>query len=117
MQATTTAITYTITLQNSGGITATGVTITSTIPNSTTYKSGGSFDGANIVWTGLTVAGNSSISISFQVDVTGVITTGDKLINTISAGSAEGATTALAPNVVTVGGLHSTYLPVILRNK
>ncbi len=118
VQATTGAITYTITLQNSGGITATGVAITSTIPNSTTHSShssGGSFDGANVVWTGLTVVGNSSTSVSFQVSVTPPITDGDKLVNDISASSAEGVTASISANSVTVG-LRPVYLPIVLGN-
>ncbi len=43
VEATTELITYTITLQNNTGVDATGVTITSTIPNIATYKSGGRF--------------------------------------------------------------------------
>ncbi len=43
VEATTELITYTITLQNNTGADATGVTITSTIPNRATYKSGGEF--------------------------------------------------------------------------
>ncbi len=115
VEATTKVITYTITLQNSGGITATGVAITSAIPNSTTYSSGGFFDGANVVWTGLTVAGNSSTSVSFRVSVTPPITNGDKLINAISASSAEGITASISANTVTVG-VQSVYLPIVLRN-
>ncbi len=114
VQATTPAITYTITLQNNGATAATGVAITSTLPNSTTYTSGGTPAGANVVWTGLTVTGNSSISVSFQVSVTPPITDGDKLINAISASSVEGITASISANSVTVG-LQSIYLPVIFR--
>jgi uncharacterized repeat protein (TIGR01451 family) len=115
VQATTTVITYTITLQNNSATAATGVAITSTIPNSTTYASGGSFDGTHVVWSGLTVAGNSSINVSFQVSVTGAITDGDKLVNVISASSAEGLTASISANTVTVG-LRLVFLPIIIRN-
>jgi uncharacterized repeat protein (TIGR01451 family) len=119
VQATTTAITYTITLQNNSAAAATGVTITSTIPNSTTHSShssSGTFDGIYVVWIGLTVAGNSSIAVSFQVSVTSPITDGDQLINAISASSAQGLTASLPANKVTVG-LRSIFLPIVLRNK
>ncbi len=61
------------------------------------------------------VAGNSSISVSFQVDVTEVITDGDQLINTISASAAGGITASIPINIVTVGGIRSIYLPIILK--
>jgi uncharacterized repeat protein (TIGR01451 family) len=115
VQATTTVITYTITLQNNSATAATGVAITSTIPNSTTYASGGdSFDGTNVVWNNLTVAGNSSINVSFQVSAA-AITDGDQLINAISASSAEGLTASLPANTVTVG-LRSIFLPIVFRS-
>jgi uncharacterized repeat protein (TIGR01451 family) len=116
VEATTQVITYIITLQNNGGIDATGVTITSTIPNSTTYRSGGdSFVDPNVVWTNRTVAQNSSIGVSFQVNVTEAITDGDKLINAISASSAQGITASIPFNAVTVG-VRSIHLPVILKD-
>jgi uncharacterized repeat protein (TIGR01451 family) len=116
VKATTEVITYTITLQNSSGIDATGVTITSTVPNSTTYKSGGhSFVDPNVVWSSLAATKNSSINVSFQVTVTEVITNGDRLVNTISASSAQGFTASIPINLVIVG-LRQVYLPIVLRN-
>ncbi|MCP4226927.1 MAG: hypothetical protein GY773_26595, partial [Actinomycetia bacterium] len=57
VKATTELITYTITLLNQGRVDATGVTITSTVPNSTTHESGGDIvAGANVIWTGQAVA-------------------------------------------------------------
>jgi uncharacterized repeat protein (TIGR01451 family) len=113
VQATTPVITYIITLQNNSAADATGVIITSTIPNSTTYASGGdSFDGTNIVWSGLTVAKDSSTNVPFQVTVTEAITDGDQLINTILASSAQGLTASIPANSVAVG-LRSTYLPIV----
>jgi uncharacterized repeat protein (TIGR01451 family) len=114
--ATTQVISYIITLQNGGGTVATGVAITSTIPTSTTYKSGGHiYVDPNVLWNNLTVAGHSSISVSFQVTVTQVISNGDKLVNALWASSAQGITASIPSNTVTVG-LRTAYLPIILKN-
>jgi uncharacterized repeat protein (TIGR01451 family) len=116
VEATTEVITYTITLQNNSEIDATGVTITSTVPNSTTYKSGGhSFVDPNVVWSSLVATKKSSIDVSFQVTVTEVITDGDRLVNAIAASSAQGFTASIPINLVIVG-LRLVYLPVALRN-
>jgi uncharacterized protein (TIGR01370 family) len=114
VEATTTVISYTITLQNNSDTDATGVAITSTIPNRTTYKSGGAFDGTRIVWPGLALTHNSEITVSFQVDVTGVITNGDQLVNTILAGSTQGITGSIPANTITVG-LPSSHLPAMFK--
>jgi uncharacterized repeat protein (TIGR01451 family) len=121
VEATTTEITYTITLANNGGADATGVTITSTIPNSTSYVADSASDdgtfvgGTYVVWNELAVAKDSSAGVSFQVTVTEIITDGDRLTNELSASSAEGITAASTNNSVTVG-LQLTYLPLILKN-
>jgi uncharacterized repeat protein (TIGR01451 family) len=116
VEATTEGITYTITLRNRGTIDATGVAITSTVPSSTTYKSGGdAFSDPNVVWSGLTVAQGASISVSFQISVTEVLTHGDRLINAISASSEQGITASIPVNAVVVGE-RVVYLPLVLRS-
>ena len=115
VEATTEVITYTIALQNSGGTGASGVFITSTIPNSTTYKAGGdAFIDPNVTWSGLTVAPASSVSVSFQVTVAAAITDGDRLINAISARSAQGLTASI-PIYVVIVGLRLVNLSIVLN--
>ncbi len=116
VQANTSGITYTLTVQNNTGLDTTGVTITSTVPNSTTYQSGGdSFDGNNIVWNNLSINSGSSADVSFWVTVAVPITDGDRLINAATVTSTQGITGALNPNTVTVG-LKLQYLPLLTKN-
>ena len=119
VQPTTTAVNYTITLQNNGTIDATGVTITSTMPTSTTYESSsptGTFDGTYLVWQGLTVAAQSSSTVSFQASVSSALNNGNQLVNAISATSVEGASATLSANTVTVATQNYVYLPLIVDN-
>jgi|GEM_PF-1006817 len=118
--ATTTLVTYSLTIQNSGGIAATNVLITNTIPASTTYvpasaSDGGSHSAGVIVWPATTINVASSVIRTFQVTVTNPITDGDKLINTVSASSAEGAVIQNQA-ISEIVNKKTTYLPILFKN-
>lgn len=119
--ATTTMVTYSLTIQNSGGLAATNVVISNTIPVSTSYIPGSASDGGSeaspgvIVWPTTTINIASSIIRTFKVTVTSPITDRDQLINTVSASSAEGA--AIQNQAITeVVGEKTIYLPIIFKN-
>jgi uncharacterized repeat protein (TIGR01451 family) len=88
-------LTYTLVVANSGGADATGVTITDTVPNNTTYipgsaSDGGTLEGSDVKWTGLTIAPGTSMARTFQVMV-GIIPDGSIITNTAFVSSAEKA--------------------------
>jgi uncharacterized repeat protein (TIGR01451 family) len=67
-------LTYTITVQNVGYAGATGVTISDTLPSSTTFvsaDSGGTLVGDQVQWTGKTVGAGDSLTVRFTVQVEG----------------------------------------------
>jgi len=116
----TTMITYTITITNNDIADATGVIITDTTPHQTHYvpnsashnghgvSIGGG--GSGVTWPSTTVS--TFITRTFQVDVKGSLTTGDKLTHIISI--------FYLPNrnitreiIETVIG--ETYLPLVLK--
>lgn len=118
--ATTTLITYNLTLNNSGDAAATDVVITNTLPASTTYVAGSASDGGSqtapgvIVWPATSIPAGAQIDRSFRVNVTQPITDGDQLVNVVSASSAQGAhieNMALAQTV----GLKLVHLPILLK--
>ena len=75
-------LTYTLVVANSGGITATGVTITDVVPTNTTWASGGTYAGGIVSWSGLTVAASSSLTVTFAVTVTRPLPNGTVITNT-----------------------------------
>lgn len=118
--ATAAMITYTLTIQNIGGSPATNVVITNTIPASTTLNtvSDGGIESppGMIVWPAVPEINiNSSITRTFRVTVTNVITNGDQLVNVVSASSGEGAT--IQNQVITeFVGMKTIYLPIVIKN-
>jgi uncharacterized repeat protein (TIGR01451 family) len=67
-------LTYTIVVQNIGNADATGVTISDTVPASTTFvsaDSGGLLVGDQVQWTGKTVSATGSLTVRFTVQVNG----------------------------------------------
>jgi uncharacterized repeat protein (TIGR01451 family) len=67
-------ITYTLTISNSGGLTATNLIISDTIPTNATYISGGTQAGNVVTWPVASLAANSAIETAFMVTATETIT-------------------------------------------
>lgn len=116
-------LSYTITVVNSGNLTATNALITDVVPLSTTYipnsaSDGGSFSSGIISWPNLTLNPTTSLTRTFQVTVSTTVTTGNKITNTAYITSAQGVSD-IGSFVVTVGDVanRKTYLPIIRKNK
>src|SRR5690606_39020339 len=65
---------YTVTIANSGPIGATGVATTVTLPTGLAFVSasdGGTHDGGTVSWPAFTLAGESSVTRTFTVEVIG----------------------------------------------
>ena len=114
-------LSYTITVVNSGNLTATTALITDVVPLSTTYipnsaSNGGIFTSGIISWPNLTINPAASLTRTFQVTVSATVTTGNKITNTAYITSAQGVS-ATGFSVVTVGDVASrkTYLPIIRK--
>ena len=110
-------LTYQITVENNGNATATGVTITDTIPAHTTFVSAGSSGtkvGNAVVWDVTTVPTPTvngdyggitpgSVTVTFTVKVDGDQTSGDKIVNQdLVVTSGEGAGATASPSSVTL---------------
>lgn len=122
IQATTTMITYTLTIANNGDANATGVVITNTIPASTTYMAGSASHGGAeispgsgiIIWPPMTVPVVSAVIYSFQVSVDVPLKDGDKLTNLVSASSDQGIVITNMEQVEIVG-IDQIYLPILFK--
>mgnify|MGYP005848194909 FL=1 len=74
---------YTITVANDGGGPAYGVAITDTLPAGTTFAwadQGGTFDGSDVLWSGLTVPAHGALTVSYGVTVT-CVPSGTPIVN------------------------------------
>jgi uncharacterized repeat protein (TIGR01451 family) len=90
-------ITYTLTISNSGGLTATNLIISDTIPTNATYLSGGTRNGNVVTWSVAALAANSAVTKTFIVTATTTVT------NTNYQAAADDNVFALGQNqVVTV---------------
>jgi uncharacterized repeat protein (TIGR01451 family) len=101
-------LTYTIYYQNTGSDGASGVTITDTIPQYTTYSSntgGGQYDGQRVVWATGTVSAGASGSVTLTVLVDWPLLNGTDIDNRASIDSDQGAaafddeTTSVSPDL------------------
>ncbi len=112
-------VTYTITLENTGDNDLTNVTLTDTLPVSTTFKQwlnqpGGVITaGKTITWTG-TVSGAEQIELSFVVSHTG--STDNIITNTAYYSHTSGTGSGDAAFTVSSSG-NDIYLPIILKNQ
>jgi uncharacterized repeat protein (TIGR01451 family)/fimbrial isopeptide formation D2 family protein len=83
-------ITYTLTVTNTGSITATGVLITDTVPANTSFTSasnGGTESGGVVNWPALTLAPGASVTRTLSVRVANPLAAGVTVItNTASVG-------------------------------
>lgn len=70
-------ITYTLTVSNSGSLTATNLIISDTVPTNATYVSGGTQIGNVVTWSVSSLGANRSIETAFVVTATETITNSD----------------------------------------
>jgi uncharacterized repeat protein (TIGR01451 family) len=118
-------LTYTLTIENHGNLTATAVTITDPVPLNTTFvsaSSGGAPVGGNVVWTGQSVPeatqsttfgglAPGTLVVHVTVRLSGSLHTGDVITNDLySVSSAEGAGATGSPYHVTVAPSNAVSL-------
>jgi uncharacterized repeat protein (TIGR01451 family) len=122
IETTTLLITYTIFLENNGHAAGTGVLVSNTIPQSTTYVTGSAshagaetFSGSGaIAWPAVTITAGSKITRTFHLAVTAPLVDGVTLVNHLTVNSAEGITVQNRPFSTLVGGTRN-YLPIITK--
>jgi uncharacterized repeat protein (TIGR01451 family) len=99
-------LTYTLTVENTGDIPATGMTITDTVPEDTSFVSaegGGQLTGGEVRWTGLTLPVGDSATARFTVQVDSPLPDGAQLANVdYGVRCAEGVSATNAPLQTTV---------------
>jgi uncharacterized repeat protein (TIGR01451 family) len=114
-------ITYTIVVSETGGVDATGVQVTDTVPADTTccasIGQGGALVGDDVIWSGLAISGGQAISLTFVVTV-GQVPGGTIITNDAYrvVTSTLGANTGLGSEVTTTVALPPIYLPIILKS-
>jgi uncharacterized repeat protein (TIGR01451 family) len=114
-------ITYTIVVSETGGVDATGVQVTDTVPADTTccasIGQGGALVGDDVTWSGLAISGGQAISLTFVVTV-GQVPSGTIITNDTYrvVTSTLGANTGLGSAVTTTVALPPIYLPIILKS-
>jgi uncharacterized repeat protein (TIGR01451 family) len=99
-------ITYTLTVTNSGRVTATNLVITDAIPAGASYVGGGTKVGNVVSWTIASLATDTTTQVSFVVTATAVVTTAKTITNSDYAVSADGGLAAVGQAAVT------TYITV-----
>ncbi len=95
-------LTYTINYKNTGNVTATGVFITSSIPNLTSVVSGsisdgGVISGSSILWYIGNIEPGSQSSVSFSAKISQIAQYGDVIINNASITGNQTGSTAATP--------------------
>jgi uncharacterized repeat protein (TIGR01451 family) len=120
VHTTTVEVYYTLEIENSGELPATGVRVADTIPAQTTYvegsaNQGGAFAQGQIVWSGLTVAAGQRVELWFTLGLLGGIQEGTALVNTVEVTSNEGASLP-ATQFVTHVDPERVFLPLVARN-
>jgi hypothetical protein len=120
-------------LRNNENVTATQLMISNTVPAATNYVNGSASHGGGIAfpgqavisgtlvlgtrvlsWPKTSLSPGATLVRSFQVAVTTPLTSGDRLVNTLSVASAEGVWIE-GLEVTAIVDPKQTYLPVVLR--
>ncbi len=111
-------ITYTLTVANNGILPATNLVITNTLPDGTTYLSGGAFDGQVVSWTvdGLPPGEATQVSFAVITDTETLITNADYAAQADgSIGATAGVRVVGDSSVTTFVGGARLYLPIIVK--
>ena len=104
--------TYTLAAANRGGIGATNLVVTSTIPTGANYVSGGTRMGNVISWTVPSLLPNNAVTFTFSVTPTDGVKV---IINGDYRTSADGGYGAVGTSVVTLVDPKQVYLPIVMR--
>jgi len=112
-------LTYTLTVDNSGILTATNAVISDTLPVGLTFAGPVTLEGSSgtigpppLIASGLTIAPNGRITVTLPVTVTAE--TGE-ITNVAAVTSAEVTTPVTGSVTITIGG-QVVYLPVVLKS-
>jgi uncharacterized repeat protein (TIGR01451 family) len=108
------AITYTLTVTNTGCEVAEGLVITDVLPEGASYLGGGALVGDVVSWTLPSLAwwGENTASVQFAVTAMETITNVDYAASAVGGVEAEGET----PVVTAIYEAQKIYLPLVLRN-
>jgi uncharacterized repeat protein (TIGR01451 family)/CSLREA domain-containing protein len=116
-------LTYTLIVSNSGGLNATGVVISDTLPAElnfvgpvTIQGSPGSPGTPPTLASGLTIAAGRRITLTFPVTVNVDLAAGTIITNIAAVTSTEISRPALAVSVFSTSDNNSVYLPLLLKN-
>ncbi len=108
-------INYTLTVANSGAISATNLVISDTIPAGANYVSGGTKVGNVVKWTAPSLAPNTNLQLTFTVTATATITNSN-----YSVGADNNSPVAGQSPIVTVVSNNApklSYLPVVFKTE
>ena len=103
-------ITYTLTVTNTGSLTATGLVITDTVPAGAGYVGGGSLANGVVSWTVPELGPGAAVQVSFVVTASRTITNSDYRV-----GAGGGYSAAGEVIVITISEPRRMYLPVIMK--
>lgn len=103
-------ITYTLTVQNNGSLTATNLLVTDTIPSGATHHSGGTLVGNEVQWNVPSLGPGGTFSDTFSV-----IASQDTIVNDDYRVSADGNISATGTVAVQTSASAKIYLPVVIK--
>lgn len=105
-------INYTLTVANSGTISATNLVISDTVPSGANYVSGGTKVGNVVRWTAASLAPNASLQFTFTVTATSTISNAN-----YSVAADNNPLVAGQPSVITIvsNAPKLAYLPIVFK--
>jgi uncharacterized repeat protein (TIGR01451 family) len=103
-------LTYTLTVTNTGSLTATNLVISDTLPAGTRYGGGGTLLDGVVYWRVASLAPNDSVSVRFRVTATQTITNDTYEVSADGLKAVSGQV-----SIVTAMSDHFIYLPSIFK--